>query len=204
MCAKIATDKFTKLFAEQKQTGTQKVLEKTEDRRLAKTRESLYRALHALMGNTPWDAITIKTICEQANVARSSFYAHFDNKTELLEFLIGQSVHANFKRNSTSPLGLLDWLVDHIAANRPLFSRIVESPDAQQVLIKFKSALSVQLQLDVKANGYDISEHAALFVLGGTIELIQQWATTWRANALPKLRTDILTMSQAVLRLPRV
>jgi AcrR family transcriptional regulator len=178
--------------------------EKTEDRRLAKTRESLCRALHAMMGDTPWETITIKTICERANLARSSFYAHFDNKAELLEFLISQSVHSNFEKDSANPLGLLTWLVDHIAANRPLFARIVESPDAQQVMTKFKSALVVQLQDDLKRTGYQASAQVSIFILGGSIELIQQWAKTWQLNKLSKLRTDVLAMSHAVLGLATV
>jgi AcrR family transcriptional regulator len=199
MCAKIRSDKFTNIHVVQNQTGTAKVSDKTEDRRLAKTRESLCHALFSLMGDTAWDAITIKTICQKANVARSSFYAHFQNKTELLEYLIAQSVHSEPKKQHNSPLGLLEWLIDHISANRALFARIVESPDAQQVLHKFKSALAVQLIADLQKHGHVVTQSVALYMLGGTVELIHAWAKTWQKNKLQNLRKDILSMSNAIL-----
>ncbi len=55
----------------------------TLDRRSARSRNSLQQALMALMAEKRYEAITVKDICEAANVGRSTFYAHYRGKDEL-------------------------------------------------------------------------------------------------------------------------
>jgi AcrR family transcriptional regulator len=53
------------------------------DRRVARTRAMLQRALNALTLKKGYEAITIADICETANVGRSTFYAHYTGKDDL-------------------------------------------------------------------------------------------------------------------------
>jgi len=53
------------------------------DRRIARTREALHRALMSLILEKGYEAITVKDICEAANVGRATFYAHFTSKDDL-------------------------------------------------------------------------------------------------------------------------
>jgi AcrR family transcriptional regulator len=52
------------------------------DRRVARTRTLLQQALMTLILRKNYDAITIKEICDAANVGRSTFYSHFTSKDE--------------------------------------------------------------------------------------------------------------------------
>lgn len=54
------------------------------DRRAARTRGALYDALAALIVQKDYEKITIHEILENANVGRSTFYAHFTSKDDLL------------------------------------------------------------------------------------------------------------------------
>lgn len=54
------------------------------DRRVQRTRTLLHEALGSLLGESPYDAITVTDILERADVGRSTFYTHFHNKDELL------------------------------------------------------------------------------------------------------------------------
>lgn len=54
------------------------------DRRTQRTRHTLSHALVALIQKKRYDAITVQDICEQANVGRSTFYAHYHDKDDLL------------------------------------------------------------------------------------------------------------------------
>jgi AcrR family transcriptional regulator len=56
---------------------------RTIDRRVARTRETLQRALISLILKKGYDAITVEDICEAANVGRSTFYAHYTSKDDL-------------------------------------------------------------------------------------------------------------------------
>jgi AcrR family transcriptional regulator len=55
-----------------------------EDRRTKRTDDSLIHALLELIETTPYDLITVQDIIEKANVGRSTFYAHYQNKDGLL------------------------------------------------------------------------------------------------------------------------
>ena len=64
--------------------------ENTTDRRVRKTRHVLREALASLIAEKPYDSIVIKEILERANVGRSTFYTHFQDKDDLLV----SSIHA--------------------------------------------------------------------------------------------------------------
>ena len=54
------------------------------DRRIQRTRSTLHQALMALVLEGPYEAITVQQILDRANVGRSTFYTHFQDKDELL------------------------------------------------------------------------------------------------------------------------
>jgi AcrR family transcriptional regulator len=53
------------------------------DRRVARTRGILQEALNRLTLKSGYEAVTIKDICDEADVGRSTFYAHFTSKDDL-------------------------------------------------------------------------------------------------------------------------
>jgi AcrR family transcriptional regulator len=53
------------------------------DRRVARTRAMLHKALMSLILKKRYEAITIQDICAKANVGRSTFYAHYTSKDDL-------------------------------------------------------------------------------------------------------------------------
>lgn len=55
------------------------------DRRVQRTRGLLHQALVSLIHEKPYDAIVVKEILGRANIGRSTFYAHFRDKSELLD-----------------------------------------------------------------------------------------------------------------------
>jgi len=62
--------------------------DKVFDRRIQKTLQLLQNALAALISEKDYDAITIQEILDRANVGRSTFYAHFENKDQLLRSIL--------------------------------------------------------------------------------------------------------------------
>ncbi len=60
--------------------GTQQL-----DRRQRKTRKAIYDAFEALMRDAHYGTVTVAQIIERADVGRSTFYAHFETKDDLLD-----------------------------------------------------------------------------------------------------------------------
>ncbi|MFH1633303.1 MAG: TetR/AcrR family transcriptional regulator [Chloroflexota bacterium] len=59
--------------------------EQGQDRRAQRTQQALINALIELLAARHYDQITIQDIVDQANVGRATFYAHYQNKDDLLK-----------------------------------------------------------------------------------------------------------------------
>lgn len=57
---------------------------KKADRRVQRTQQQLRGALISLIREKGFEALTVQDIIDRANVGRATFYAHFDNKEDLL------------------------------------------------------------------------------------------------------------------------
>ena len=96
-----------------------------EDRRVGKTRQALHGALAALIHEKGYEAIAVKEILSRANVGRSTFYTHYQDKNELLESgvhrALGTAVNSGTRRNASGRDDLLHFslpMLQHIGAYR--------------------------------------------------------------------------------------
>ena len=61
-----------------------------EDLRVKRTRRLLCNALFDLMQENDFDKISVNDICDRAMVHRATFYNHFDDKKDLLNFALDE------------------------------------------------------------------------------------------------------------------
>ena len=70
--------------------GGEGVKSRKDDQRTRMTRKLLQKALVDLMREKPLKDITVKALCQQAEVNRSTFYLHYYDIYDLMEELEGQ------------------------------------------------------------------------------------------------------------------
>ncbi len=172
---------------------------KLQDRRIAKTRAALGQALFALMQTREWENITIQLLCDEADVARSSFYAHFDSLGGLLDAVISENMPSAIAAIGGGPVSVLAWLVDHIAENKRLFFHTVNSPSGAAVLSRFKAAIKNEVRAENAAKGIVLTDTQLAFLVGGTFEAVQAWALTWRMDRLAALKQDVAVFAGTML-----
>lgn len=149
------------------------------DRRSVRTRRMLWDALLALLQVHDWAEISVQLICDRADVARSTFYAHFQTKQDLLDagFAMGaDDVAAQIAALPADParLAVLEWLVDHTAGSQGFKRRVRGSAAGQIILSRFQAVVGTLLARDLSQQG-TVTVEDQTFVTGGVFASLDAW-----------------------------
>ncbi len=71
------------------------------DRRQKKTRQAVYDAFTSLLEKKSYSNITVQEIIDEADIGRSTFYAHFETKDDLLRALCAEIFNHVFSEHLT-------------------------------------------------------------------------------------------------------
>ena len=159
------------------------------DRRVQRTRLALRDALITLLEESGWDDINIQSLCERANVGRSTFYLHFQNKEELLvsgfdDLRAGLRAQPAFTKNETSgSLPFVRGLLEHVYEQRALFRAIVGRRSGHVVQKRFREMVNqlVEEEISLASTGWQ-REAGARYVAGALVELLAWWVDTGTAR----------------------
>ena len=121
------------------------------DRRIQRTRQLLLNALIALILEKGYETITVQDIIDRANVGRSTFYSHFQDKEDLL--LSGlenlRDVFEGFQKQvfpETSSWGFSLALFQHAEAQRPAFKALFGRQTGAVILNRLQKTLTTMLK----------------------------------------------------------
>lgn len=142
------------------------------DRRVLRTHKTLRDALVRLVIERGWDDLSVKDICDAADVGRSTFYEHFAGKEDLLTsgFAdLGAHLRAPGERPAGTVLRFVHPLFAHALGSRPLFRALVGKTSGHVVERRFRSLV---LALVAEELGREEDDARVRFISGGVLELL--------------------------------
>jgi AcrR family transcriptional regulator len=149
------------------------------DRRIQRTREALRSALISLMIEKDWDEISVQDLCDRANVGRSTFYTHFDDKDGLLLAgfeLLRKQLQTARNESASDRLGWARGLIDHADAHRDLFRALLGKRSGHLVQKRFRRIL-----VDVVKQDVGVPDAVVHYIAGAFFELLTWWIDTRNA-----------------------
>ncbi len=160
---------------------------KTEkmDRRVKYTTLLLKGSLIKLMKNYSISKISVKMLCEDADINRSTFYAHYNDQFDLLRQL-EQEVITEFENyidmhTMTDPVdtvAILKQLLEYAAKNVDLFRVLLSENGDSEFQRDILSLAQRQIISNLKSDqSLDprTSEYLQRFIIAGALEILQKW-----------------------------
>ncbi|HKU31483.1 TetR/AcrR family transcriptional regulator [Arthrobacter sp. NyZ413] len=128
-----------------------------EDRRVRRTRAALTQALLVLMTTKSYEAITVQDLIDRADVGRSTFYAHFADKDELLdesvEVLRAMVEEPGVPHRPTrgQPLPFATIFFHHVSDQRGLLSALLGHGASGTVTVRLERVLQETAEAQLRA-----------------------------------------------------
>jgi AcrR family transcriptional regulator len=154
------------------------------DRRVTRTLLALRAGLIGLMVEKDWDDISVQDICDRANIGRSTFYTHYNDKGDLLlagfEELRRELRARRAKLASSDRLAFARGIIDHAYEHRDLFRALFGKRSGHLVQKRFRKIVTDLVKLDFADLIDDRARVDAIahYVAGAFLELITWWLDT--------------------------
>jgi AcrR family transcriptional regulator len=177
------------------------------DRKTRYTRKVLADSLVELMKDRPFTKITIKELCEKADINRTTFYAHYRDQYELL-LQIEEETLAYFedllnkydsKRSKNEINEMICEMLTFISNNsNSLHILLSENGDMdfqKKVLRRFMQKGLVTKYFSEREVQEEMYEYWYAFIINGAIGLIQYWLKNKMALPIPEMAKIFVKLS---------
>ena len=173
-----------------------------KDRRVKYTITVLKEALVKSMKEEHISKISVKSICELADINRSTFYAHFDDQYALLHFIENEVLDniklyldkQDFDDKRPISIQVLHRILEYVRQNAELFKALLSDncePGIQREIMDLSKVVSFQVN-----NKYDmrVQEYLAVYGTTGCISLLHKWLQDGMIESTTELAEYIMKM----------
>lgn len=157
------------------------------DRRQQKTRKAIFEAFTELLGEKRYSNITVQDIIDEANIGRSTFYAHFETKDELLKALctdIFQHIFSDspasekthdFSKSNGGLQEKLTHILHHLSDSRHEIKSILGCESGELFMVNFKEYLCVLFEKYLNEIKTQAPKEFVLNYLSGSFSETVKW-----------------------------
>lgn len=140
----------------------------------------LLQSLSVLLQAQPFESITVKALCTQAGIHRSTFYDYFEDKLHLLTYGIQELVDDLIIPPTDEPTALehtMEQVFRYLS--QPMFTKLLLDPqnaNARQLLSQeFTRVLQKTMRGHVPKDDVDGVNTRCLFFTGGLLAIVTAW-----------------------------
>lgn len=178
-----------------------------QDLRVQRTKKALITTFSDLLETKSFDNITIQDLCEKANVRRSTFYRHFNDKYDLLNHIVGTLIE--YFRTLHLPeidpkdprqffnkfmKDILLFISDNKAMVKSVISINIYSEVYQILYNQIYAVVKRQIEFDIQIGQFYIDEFIyGEFLTGGILSVILNWIQ-YGQQSIDEVSSDIVTM----------
>ncbi|WP_080875686.1 TetR/AcrR family transcriptional regulator [Oceanobacillus timonensis] len=177
------------------------------DRRKRYTRMALKNSLMELLKEKPISSITIKEICEQADINRSTFYSHYADQYDLLtnveDEIVDEMNQALMQYDYTKEkeaLAMLTYLLEYVYSRHEHFRILFSEHGNKRFTYKVMYAAQTHIMNNFSEPEYKISKTAAkyltIYSISGSITVIEYWLESGMKESVDEMAKIIAEMSK--------
>lgn len=183
--------------------------EMKDDRKTRYTKMVIRNSLMELMKQKPISKITIKELCENADINRTTFYRYYSDQYDLLRKIVDDTLV--WAKKIIAELLLKTEKNEMMEILEGIFQYIIENANHIQVLLSEQGDLNFQKQLftiiynqcgvmPMYVNTTDLYTKEAyfVFVISGSVGLIQHWLKNGLDKTAKEMAEIIYSMTLPV------
>ena len=174
------------------------------DRRQKKTRSAIFTAFGDLLAQKNYNKITVQEIIDTADIGRTTFYAHFETKDDLLKELCAElfdhiiqsaadSTHTHgLYSDDGAPESVFCHLLQHLQENNNSILELLSCESSELFLRYFKESLNRLLIAQVpdwaKQEGFSVpKDFLTNHISSSFVEMILWWIKGHRKQSPTEL-----------------
>ncbi len=178
------------------------------DRRQQKTRKAIFEAFNRLLEEKHFNNITVQEILNEANVGRSTFYAHFDTKdallkemcTDIFDHIFSHELHSETSHDfSSSDHGLqekITHLLYHLKDNKGNVLGVLSGESSELFMRYFKEYLRTLFDQYPNCIKEDVPREFAMnHLVGSLAEAVKWWIEEKMVMPPEEIAAYYLTMT---------
>lgn len=180
--------------------------EMRQDRKTKYTQMVLQDALMELMEHKSISKITIKELCEKADINRTTFYAHYTDQNDLLHKIeadvllsvskVVGSLHGPMDKSSI--VQIIQEFLQYIADNNKHIQILLSERGDVYFPKELFTMIYEQCEIMALATPSSTTEYYSIFVLNGSIGLIQHWIKSGLTKSAKEMAEIIFNMTAQI------
>lgn len=179
-----------------------------KDLRIQRTYILLKNAFFQLLAKKPFEEISVSEICDLAMVHRTTFYHHFQDKYDLLDFcikdikqeLIEEINKMPYKNTKEFYFNLISTLLDFISSKKDFISNIIKYNSKSSISEAFMSTCVEYIYDELKRETKNGINHIAdiramsYFYSGAVISTIIWWLKDGKEISEEEIKNMIINL----------